>query len=303
MPNTSRRPARLHFSRFVSTACGTGLVLAASSQVFAQISYTVPGSIYSQNFDSLPNTPENTSLGSSPVGWIDDTTAPGATQFSILGWYLYYPLVTTEGGANGHQRVRIGAGTANTGSFMSFGASGSTERALGNVGANTLAAAGSELYVGLRLRNDSGVTLDSFTLSYNGEQWRDGGSATPNSQGVSFMWSTAATAISDTNTLFNSVGSLGYSSPVFVNTTTGAAVDGNTTGRVAVGPVTVEGLNWGPGTDLWLRWADQNNAGNDHGLAIDDLSFSAAPVVPEPGTWAFMGLGLLAWLGFRRFKS
>ena len=44
---------------------------------------------------------------------------------------------------------------------------------------------------------------------------------------------------------------------------------------MAIGPVTVTGLSWAPGANLWIRWNDINDADNDHGLAIDDVMFSA----------------------------
>lgn len=285
------------------SAIATMFVIGSSQQALGSQSYSTAGSTYSQSFDSLPNTPANVSLGNSPVGWIDDTTTPGASQFSILGWYLYHPTSQTEGGANGHQRVRIGAGTATTGAFMSFGASGSTERALGDIGSNTLTptppAAGTDIYIGLRLHNDTGVVLTDFTLTYDGEQWRDGGAATPVAQTMSFGWSTTATAISDPNTSFTSVTALNFVSPVFANTGSGAAVDGNAAGKVAGITATISGMDWEPGTDLWLRWDDPNDVGNDHGLAIDNVSFSAISV-PEPSTLALLGFGMAGLLVFRR---
>ena len=273
--------------------------LCTLNQVQGQVLYSSVGSLYNQNFDSLPNSPENVSLGASPIGWIDDTTTPGANQFSILGWYLFHPTVQSEGGANGNQRMRIGAGTANTGAFMSYGASANTDRALGDLGSNTLAPAGGEIYFGLRLRNNTGVALGSFTLTYNGEQWRDGGAATPVAQGITFSHSTSATTISDSAGHL-SVPGLGFSSPVFVNITTGAAVDGNVAGRVNGISATVT-VDWQPGTDLWLRWSDVNHAGNDHGLAIDDLVFTAQ--VPEPSSAALLVLGGLSLLLARRKKN
>src|SRR5687768_13259203 len=208
--------------RLIAAVIAATAVVPFLNEAQGQVSYSTPGSIYSQNFDSLPNAPENVSLGTTAngFGWTDDNAAPPINQFSIVGWYLYHPTdqAAGEGGVNGHQRLRIGAGTATTGSFMSFGSSGSTDRALGDVGSTTIAQnppGYQDIYIGLRLRNDTGQTLDSFTLSYNGEQWRDGGNATPVAQNMIFMWSTGATAISDTNTLFTTEAGLGYSSPVF----------------------------------------------------------------------------------------
>ena len=288
-------------SRLIAAAVAAGLLLSFLPDARAQLSYVTPGSLYSQDFNSLPTGPENVSLGNTPIGWIDDTTSPGAGQFSIVGWYLLHPLSLAEGGANGNQRMRIGAGTANTGAFMSYGAAASTDRALGTLPSNTLVPAGSDIYVGLRLRNDTGQTLDSFTVRYDGEQWRDGGSATPAAQSMNFGWSTTATSL--TNGTFTAEASLSFSSPWFVNLTTGNAVDGNGTGRVAVAGFTVNGVNWADGTDLWLRWSDVNSAGNDHGQAIDNFSFSASTVVPEPSAWAMVAIGLLVFFGLRWRKN
>src|SRR4051794_36810428 len=71
----------------------------------ATVSYDTDGSSYTQNFDTLPNSPTNATLGNSPIGWTDDNAAPGSGNFSILGWYLYHPTSVTEGGFNGHQRL------------------------------------------------------------------------------------------------------------------------------------------------------------------------------------------------------
>ena len=53
---------------------------------------------------------------------------------------------------------------------------------------------------------------------------------------------------------------------------------------------TISGFVWQPGELLVLRWSDPNHAGNDHGLSIDNLSFSA---VPGPGAGTLLGAGLI----------
>ena len=55
-------------------------------------------------------------------------------------------------------------------------------------------------------------------------------------------------------------------------------------------------MGWAAGDTLWVRWIERNDAGNDHGLAVDDLSLSVS-AVPEPGALALMLAGLAA-VGF-----
>jgi len=281
--------------------CGWVIALVAavtfSIESRAAVMYSTPGSTYTQDFDSLPNTPENVSLGASPAGWTDDNASPGVGNFSIVGWYLYHPTSQTEGGFSGRQRMRIGAGSANTGAFMSFGSSTSTERAMGALNSNTLAPANDNAYIGARFTNSTGITLTEFTLSYSGEQWRDGGATNPVSQSLTFGYKITNGAANLQDTGFTGEAALNFTSPVFTNTGSGAAVNGNVAGKVAIGPVTVTGISWAPGDDLWIRWADLNDAGNDHGLAIDDLSFSA---IPEPASLTLVGMASLGLLIRRR---
>src|SRR6187399_2260316 len=95
----------------LAAAAISGLVVNSSPDALAAIAYSTPNSTYFQDFDSLPISPENVSLGStlSGAGWIDDTTTPAINQVSVPGWYLYHPVDQTagEGGVNGHQRFRI----------------------------------------------------------------------------------------------------------------------------------------------------------------------------------------------------
>lgn len=279
-----------------------------ASTAHASIMYTVAGSTHSENFDSLPNTPPNASVQASRP-WVDDTTQT-ASNTSIPGWYLWHPTaVTPEGGTNMHQRIRYGNGSSNTGAFYSFGANATTDRALGMVSSGTLATAvplptpspdNGESYFGARFTNGTGAVLTQFTLSFTGEQWRDGGATTPNAQSIVFGYKLAAASIQDTG--YTGVPALDFTSPVLANTASGAAVDGNVAGKGALQSSTITGLNWLPNTDLWIRWTDINNSGNDHGLSVDDLTFVATGI-PEPGSLVLAGFGLLASLVVSRRRA
>jgi hypothetical protein len=162
-----------------------------------------------------------------------------------------------------------------------------------------MSAVDAESYYGMRLVNNTGRHLASFTLSYNGEQWRDGGAATPNAQSITFDYSISATSIEDTLHTFTDVPALSFTSPTFTNTGGGGGLDGNSAlNKMAIGPIVVNNINWQPGGTLWLRWTDINNSGNDHGLAIDDVSFSAE--IPEPASVMLSLLGMIAFLAKRR---
>lgn len=300
--------------RTIVVALFTSTSLVLCYDLEAAVIYSSPGATYSQNFDSLANTPTNTSLGNSPTGWSDDNAAPGSGNFSIVGWYLYHPISATEGGANGHQRVRNGSGSSNTGAFYSFGTNSSTDRALGDLGSATLAAnpvspsTGTPIYWALRVNNSTGQTLGSFTVSYFGEQWRDGANTAP--EAITAAYTIAATTDvtnwadqAAVNPDFVSLPTLTFAPPVTANND--AAVDGNGAGRSSAAlTATITGLSWAPGTDLWIRFNEPQVAGSDDGLAIDDLSFSAqvAVVVPEPSSVALLLAAALAFVNGRQRK-
>jgi hypothetical protein len=257
----------------------------AATELRASISYTTVNSSYAQDFDTLPTGPTNTSLQST-IPWIDDSTS-SATNTSLPGWYLYHNTTQTEGGTNGHQRLRIGPGSSGTGAFYDFGVAGTnpdTDRALGNLTSSTI---GTSFY-GLRLTNNTGITLGQFTLTYTGEQWRDGGATSPATsvaQTATFGYavtSATPTDIGDFNATTNpggitgvvSASPLNFTSPIF-GSTPAVTLDGNAPANRILLSATVGGFTWLPGEDLWLRWSDVDHASNDHGMAVDDLTFSA----------------------------
>lgn len=245
--------------------------LAVAVPAKAEIAYTTPGATYSQDFDSLASTGTN-------VSWANDST--------IAGWNLFRRTNATDTTPVAMTSYNAGDGSVNTGAFYSFGTTGSSERALGGI-ASGGAAFGSPPsgtvagWIASNIRNATGQTLSSFTLSFNGEQWRDGGNGTPVAQTMKFEYGFGST-FAGVTTWTAPGGTFDWASPVF--TTTGAAVNGNSTGLVTNRGGTITGLNWTDNTTLWLRWIELNDSGNDHGLAIDSLSFSA---VPEASTILF----------------
>jgi hypothetical protein len=263
----------------------TSLLVASlcllSHTSLCQVAYVSPGSTYTQNFDSLA------SSGTS-ITWDNNVTLPG--------WFLFRQPAPGTAITN----YNAGTGSSTTGSFYSFGLD-SNDRALGAVGSGgtywgspaTGAVAG---WMAVGFQNNTGATLTSFSVSYNGEQWRYSGN--PNAQTMRFEYG-FGTAFTTVSSWLAPGGSFDWASPVISGTA--GAINGNSTGLVTGRGGTISGLAWSPGQTLWLRWVEVNDAGFDHGLAIDNFTFTA--VVPEPHlTGLAIGAGLLALAASRRWN-
>jgi len=262
-------------------------VLGLPSIAYAQVIYLVPGNTYTQDFNSLVQSGTGQS-------WSNNST--------LTGWFLYrQPAPGTD-----ITTYNAGTGSSNAGNFYSFGSSTTdSDRSLGGVGSGgayfgspaTGSVAG---WIAVGITNSTGQALSSFTMTYNGEQWRDGGAATPSAQTmvVEYGFGTSFTTVAS----WTSAGSgFNFTSPVFVNTSTGAAVDGNTAGLIAGLGGSVN-TTWNTGDTLWIRFVETNDAGNDHGLSVDNFNFAAfAASVPEPSTYALV-LTTLVFAGMTRYR-
>ncbi|HEV2837162.1 MAG TPA: Calx-beta domain-containing protein, partial [Pyrinomonadaceae bacterium] len=193
------------------------------------------------------------------LAWTDNSTIPG--------WY------------SSRTTYNSGTGSSNTGALYSFGVAGTnpvTDRALGSVGSGGTGT----VFWGARFVNNTGNTITSLDVSYNGEQWRTGGSsnATPSiAQTADFQYQVAnagaITTINTPSTGWVDQDALDFTSPTF-GTTVGAALDGNAAANRTAKSSTIS-LTVAPGQEVWLRWRDIDHANNDHGLAVDDLSVTA----------------------------
>lgn len=231
---------------------------------------------YTQSFDSLA------ASGSSNV-WANDVT--------LAGWSLFGYAGTTIAS----YAADNGAGTS--GGFKSYGSTGSTDRALGGLGSsgtvfgNPGPSSGSIAgYIAVAFTNLTGATITSFTTSFNGEEWRNGGNTSAQPMVLEYGYGSSFSSVSN---WLSAGSSFNWSSPV----ATGAAapLDGNIAGLVSgVGGTVL--TNWASGQTLWIRWTERNDVGNDHGLAIDNFALSVT-AVPEPGTLAMLLAGL-ATVGF-----
>ncbi len=223
------------------------LLLTAPLALIGQINITAPNA-GSQSFDF------NTLASSGTLNpWTDNTTIPG--------FYAQRTTATTTYDA--------GTGTALSGALYSFGLALNTERALGTVGSNS----SGNFAHGMQFKNSTIGTIENITVGYTLEEWRCGNNTNP--QAITFWYkvsSTAITALTPNNTTgWTAVTALTSNSPV--NTATAGALDGNqTANRVVLSAFQIPSLTLAPGQNVMFKWEDINHAGNDHGLAIDDVS-------------------------------
>ena len=236
-------PKRLPFFLYLALAWVALALFATQTTSSAAPTAAISlSSAYNQTFDSLANT-------GTGITWTDDTT--------ISGWYSTRTMYNS------------GTGSSNTGALYSFGATTSTERALGSVASGGTGT----IYYGARFVNDTGNPVTSLTIAYTGEQWRDGGNATPVAQPLDFSYQVGATVTSLTTGTWTDVNLLDFVSPTF--TTSAAALDGNAAANRVNLSQSVS-VSIPAGQEIMLRWTDINDTGNDHGLAIDDLTVTSS---------------------------
>ncbi|MFD2185046.1 ExeM/NucH family extracellular endonuclease, partial [Rhodoplanes azumiensis] len=198
---------------------------------------------YTQNFDTL--------------------TTSGA--LTITGW-----IINEEGtSARNNEQYTVDTGSSNTGDIYSYGASGSTDRALGTLRSSTL-----DPVIGVGFTNDTGTVITSLEISYRGEEWRLGG--TGRADRLDFQYSLNATSV--TSGTWIDVDQLDFSTPN--SSLSVGAVNGNTYGTTIA--YTITGLNIAPGATFMLRWTDYDPSGADDGLAIDNFSLTAKAPAPIP---------------------
>jgi hypothetical protein len=207
------------------------------------ISLTTLGSAQTQDFNTLANTGT-------------------ANNLAINGWYLN----ETGSSARNNGQYAFSTGSDTGGDVYSFGATGSTERALGTLFSGTLTPS-----FGAQFTNNTGSTVTSLDVSYIGEMWRAGVTNRNAADRLDFQLSTDATSL--TTGTWVDYNSLDFNSPN-VNTTAGA-LNGNASGNQTPVSSSISGLSIPNGASFWIRWMDFDIApGADDGLAVDNFSLT-----------------------------
>jgi regulation of enolase protein 1 (concanavalin A-like superfamily) len=264
------------------------------------IAYSAAGSVYSQNFDSLPD-PGATSVDSGNTVTISNVTYSLANPYdfaypviangssgglgisALAGWYGASVLET-----------RFGASTGDltSGGQNSFGPANSSNRALGLLATKTTGGTA----FGVRFVNGTGITLTRMNLQFTGEVWRQ--SNVPKTlQFYYFVDPTGTGGLPTASTAF--VPALNVNILTVPGDVNGVPVDGTSSlnqTNLSVWNQTI--TNWPPGAALWLVWQMPDSSGKAQGLAIDNLSFSASVPVPVPVNLQIGGTNLIFnWTG------
>ena len=234
------------------------IVLASLS--YAQVSLTALNTAYTQNFDGLANsgtgTGISTTTGSSGSKVVSVTFPAG----SLSGWYF------VESTSNADGSYTAGTGSSATGDTYSYGASASTERALGSIASGNLLSR-----YGAQFTNNTGNTIDQLDISYVGEEWRfDPARGTTIKDQITFEYSTDATSL--TTGTWTAVTALLYETTNLTGTA-GLRNGNDPAYRTALSNI-ITGLNINAGQTFWIRFVDVNVSGTDDGLAVDDFSLT-----------------------------
>ncbi len=240
------------------------------------VTYASAGSVYSQNFDALPN-PGATSVNTANPVTINGITYSLANPYDFAypvlaggdgglglsgqaGWYGTSALLSRFGATDGDQT---------TGGQLSFGLPGSSNRALGLLATSSTGGTA----FGVRLLNASGVTLNRMNLQFTGEVWRQ--SNLPKTLQCYYYVDPTGTGTFPTGPTAL-LPALDVNFPTVAADTGGVAVDGT----MALNQTNLSVLNqaitnWPPGAALWLVWQMTDSTGKAQGLGIDNVSFSA----------------------------
>ncbi len=260
------------------------LSLAAQAQVLLS-----GGLTYSQNFDTLITSSTGTTMS-----WTDNST--------LLGWYARRAATTSTGpyGSFTYATLRVSNGSENNGWVYDYGTWSATDRALGSIGSGTIKSNA----VGVEIRNDRAVAVTLDSVSYNGEQWRVGQANVSSTNILWFGYQTSSSAITDplNTSTWTPFTALNFTNRVFLTSSTDpyGAIDGNAN-SVAISS-TITGVTLNPGDEVFLRWVDPDEQGNDMGMAVDNVVVTFSEV-PEPSTAVLGGLALFGLIAWRRFRS
>jgi hypothetical protein len=205
---------------------------------------------------------------------------------TVDGWYIYHQ-------ASGTPRWGRSDGSSSTGSFFAmYDAQSTPNRALGAQGSASIAC-----FFGVVLKNTSGSTIDSITVTFDAVMNRNP-STTANAYPASYRVSSTApvtTSSTSDGTLNDAAGT--WTSDAALSFTTPSTGTGAPGTQAAISPLfkiggasktdTITGLNWGNDQYLYIRWKETDESGADSTAGVDNFSVSipgTAVAIDNTGT-------------------
>lgn len=261
-------------SRFLILALAAHVSIAAlATEASAQNCIDLGGinpNSHSQSFNGLGASPAPQASDSSNVfmlnpsgprrylGKFNNAIADAGGTVNVPGWAI------VEEGTNASSvtgRYDAGNGSGAIANAYSFGSD--ADRALGSLNDDAV----SVVYTGGCFTNTSIVTATSIQIGFTGEMWRRGASGSQTDR-LDFEY-----AINATNLYSGTYVSANAFDFVTPNTTGSAgARNGNDSAYRTVVNLSTLSVTISPGQRLYIRWVDNNIAGADDGLAIDDAT-------------------------------
>lgn len=203
---------------------------------------TVPVGVYTQTFNGLP-------LNGDDNVW-DDAAEP------LPAWYACLGTVPPNA-------FKTGKGAETAGALYAYGAEGNPDRALGAIASDGTG----DIRFGVAFTNETGCLITNVTVTYAGEQWR---CASNDVQSLVLGYCVTNTVIPLTQAVYEWLPALRFDAPHTTGMKAGAVTGEGYTVTASL-PVVVP-----TGGIVILCWEDKNDAGTDHGLAMDDLVVSWA---------------------------
>jgi hypothetical protein len=284
-----------------SVTSSPAALVVVSVPAHSFVPYSGLGQVYTQSFDSLPvpNAITYNTANPQPLVVVTNisTGKTASYTYSLANPFDFaYPIISSGfvgglglagkmdgwyGWAGAQTKLGTSVGDQSTGGQISEGGaytspvpagSSITNRALGLLATSTTGPTA----FGVKFVNQGSKALNSISLSYIGELWRQQG----RTQALAFGYTIdpAATNLLSTN-VTAWVNSLDVSFPISTNGL--QILDGTQSSNQVNRAVTnLPIASWAPGAALWLVWLAADSAGSAQGIAIDNLRFSAsvAPV-------------------------
>jgi hypothetical protein len=233
---------------------------------------TFASNSYTQNFDSLGTTTISNVI---PATSNVQAALGAAVSTNLNGWFATQIAASAPA-----TNIVANDGSSSSGAIYNYGSTNSPanlDRSLGALATGSMTGAFGALVV-----NDTGSTINSIIINLTGKFWR---SSTSAQNFLSFGYGKIDNTLFSNNNFLSAAGASALPSANVVGPAPVASngpLDGNAPANQTLITNVAIPVQLLPGETMFFRWQDFNNAGNDAGLAIDNLSLTASTNLPLP---------------------